>query len=338
MKGGISIKLKEGAIPHVQPVRRVPHVMQEPLKAELHKLVKEKTLHKVDISEVIEWLNSFICVKKANGKIKLCLDPTNLNKWIIRPRHSAKLVDDVLHNLNRVKWFSVVDSTSSFFNHKLDDESSKLTTFGTPFVHYRYLRMPMGAFLSSDIYQYKVDGHLDGIKYCMAIADDIIMFGSKEDSSDHDNIVRKVLDKARPIGMWFNPTKCQFKRKQVKFFGLILTREGVIPDPSKFKALKRLPGPKDEKLLQSFLGMVNYLSRFDPNMANMMYNLTALLKKGSDPVWTDVHSLVFQKIIESLCSEGKILMCYRPHLDLYVETDASGKGIGMALLQSENNE
>ena len=114
MKGEISIKLKEGAIPHVEPVRSVPHVMQELLKAELDKLVKEKILHKVDISELIEWLNSFICVKKANGKIKLCLDPTHLNKWIIRPRHSAKLVDDVLHNLNGAKWFSVVDSTSSF--------------------------------------------------------------------------------------------------------------------------------------------------------------------------------------------------------------------------------
>ena len=127
----------------------------------------------------------------------------------------------------------------------------------------------------------------------MAIADNLIMFGFKEDGSNHDSTVRKVLDKARSVGMWFNPTKCQFKQKQVKFFGLILTRDGVIPDPSKIEALKGLPEPKDEKLLQSFLGMVNYLSRFDPNIANMTLNLRALLKKGSDPKWTDVHSLDF---------------------------------------------
>ena len=70
-------------------------------------------------------------MKKANGKIRLCLDPTHLNKWTIRPRHSAKLVDNILHQLNGAKWFIVVDSTSSFFNHKLDEESSKLTMFGT---------------------------------------------------------------------------------------------------------------------------------------------------------------------------------------------------------------
>ena len=116
--------LENGAIPHIEPVCRVPHAMQEPLKRELDKLVDEKILHKVDISEPIEWLNSFVCMKKTNGKIRLCLDPKHLNKWIIRPRHSLKNFDDVLHKLNGAKYFTAVDSTSSFFNHKLDEESS----------------------------------------------------------------------------------------------------------------------------------------------------------------------------------------------------------------------
>ena len=132
MEGEISLKLRDGAIPHVEPIRCIPHAMQEPLKKELDKLCEE-TIHKVDISEPIEWLNSFICVKKPNSKIRLCLDPTNLNRWIIHPRHSTKLVNDILHRLNGARFFTVVDSTSSFFNHKLDNESSKLRTFGTPF-------------------------------------------------------------------------------------------------------------------------------------------------------------------------------------------------------------
>ena len=54
-----------------------------------------------------------------------------------KTHHSAKLVDDILHRLNGAKYFTVVDSTSLFFNHKLDKESSKLMTFGTPFGRYR---------------------------------------------------------------------------------------------------------------------------------------------------------------------------------------------------------
>ena len=133
MDGEINIKLQDGAIPHVEPIRHVPHAIQGLLKKELDKLCEEKILYKVDISEPIEWLNSFICVMKPNGKIRLCLDLIHLNRWIICPRHSTKLVDDILHRLNGTRFFTVVDSASSFFNHKLDDESSKLTTFGKPF-------------------------------------------------------------------------------------------------------------------------------------------------------------------------------------------------------------
>ena len=69
MDGEISIKLKDGAMPHIEPIRHFPHAMQEPLKQELDKLVSEGILHKVDISEPIEWLNLFVCIKKPNGKI-----------------------------------------------------------------------------------------------------------------------------------------------------------------------------------------------------------------------------------------------------------------------------
>ena len=80
MNGEISIKLRNGAIPHVEPIRHVPHAMQVPLKKELDKISGEKILHKKDISEPIGWLNSFVCGKKPNGKIRLYLDPTHLNK------------------------------------------------------------------------------------------------------------------------------------------------------------------------------------------------------------------------------------------------------------------
>ena len=83
---------------------------------------------------------------------------------------------------------------------------------------------------------------------------------------------------------------------------------------------------------------MNYLSRFDPHIADLTHNLRSLLKKDSDFIWTEVHSLDFKRITETLCQEGKILKYYRPDLDLYIEMDASGKAIGMALLQSENNE
>ena len=266
------------------------------------------------------------------------MDPTHLNKWIIRLCHSAKLVDDILHRLNGAKFFTVVDSTSLFFNHKLDEESSKLTTFGTPFGRYRYLRMPMGALLSLYVYQYKVEGDLEHIENCVAITNDIIAFGFNPDGTDHDATVRQIMNKAKQVRMRFNPAKCQFKCEEVKFFGMILNRQGIVPDPAKIEALLKLPEPKTEALLQSFLGMINYLSRFELKIADLTHRLRSLLKKSNEFIWTDLHSQDFRKLIDIMCNSPKLLRYYRPDLDLYLETDASGVAIGIALLQSEQND
>ena len=83
--------------------------------------------------------------------------------------------------------------------------------------------MPMGASLSSDVYQYKVDGLLEGIDHCVTTADNII-YGFKNDGTDHDRTVRNVMRKAQEVGMHFNPTKCQFRKTEVEFLGMMLDR------------------------------------------------------------------------------------------------------------------
>ena len=61
---------------------------------------------------------------------------------------------------------------------------------------------------------------MENIKNCVAIADDIIIYGFDKDGVYHDKTVRKVMDKARTVGMRFNPTKCQFHKTDVKFLDL----------------------------------------------------------------------------------------------------------------------
>ena len=73
--------------------------------------------------------------------------------------------------------------------------------------------------------------------------------------------------------MKFNRDKCIFRQYSISFYGVMLTKDGVKPDPRKIQANKQLPEPKSEALLQLFLGIVNYLSRFSPNIAKMTLNL-----------------------------------------------------------------
>ena len=63
MKTVIDIKLKEGAVPYLAPIRRVAHALQEPLRLEIEKLVNEGIFCKLKIDEKSEWLNSFVCIR-----------------------------------------------------------------------------------------------------------------------------------------------------------------------------------------------------------------------------------------------------------------------------------
>ena len=100
---------------------------------------------KLKIDEKSKWLNSFSCVWKPNGSKRLCLDPTHLNKYLVRPHHNSKTLDVILPKIAGVKKFSIVDSTKLFFNLGLTERASLLTTFGTMYGRYCYQRVSMGA-------------------------------------------------------------------------------------------------------------------------------------------------------------------------------------------------
>ena len=126
-------------------------------------------------------------MSKPNGKIRLCLDPKDLNNAIKRPHYYTPTFDDILPKLNGAKYFSILDARSGYWNLKLDEKSSLLTTFNTPFGRYKYNRLPFGLNLSQDIFQKKIDDTFGRLPGCVGIADDLVIVGFKEDGKDHDD-------------------------------------------------------------------------------------------------------------------------------------------------------
>ena len=120
------------------------------------------------------------------------------------------------------------------------------------------------------MWQCKVDDIFEDIAQYEGIADDIVIFG--ENDSDHDSTLFSILDRTREFDMKFNPDMCIFKQDSISFYGVTLSKDDVKPDPRKIEAIRKLPEPKSEALLQSFLGIMNYLSRFSPNIAKMTMN------------------------------------------------------------------
>ena len=88
---------------------------------ELDSMEAQGIISKYDGHDVTpEWLNSFVIVKKLSGALCICLDPTDLNKEIIRPVCNAQTMDDVIHKLQHAKYFAVFDTSKGFFHIPLD--------------------------------------------------------------------------------------------------------------------------------------------------------------------------------------------------------------------------
>ena len=156
--------------------------------------------------------------------------------------------------------------SNCYWHKKLDEESSFLCTFTTPFGRYKFNRLPFGICVASDVAQRMVDDNFVDISGVIAVHDDIIIAG--KDTAEHDSALEQVLERARSRNIKFNRSNVQVRVNQVKCLGDIVTADGFKPDPEKIKAIIDMPEPQNKQDLQSLLGMVNYLSQYIPNVRN----------------------------------------------------------------------
>ena len=142
--------------------------MLEKFKKELDSMEAQGIISKFDGRDISpEWLNSFVIVKKPNGTLRICLDPTYFNKEIDRPVCSSQTMDDIVEKLKGAKYFAVFDTRKGFFHVPLDQESKMLTAMLTPFGMYVYNMLAMGLSNATDLFETCIREILEGLpKWC----------------------------------------------------------------------------------------------------------------------------------------------------------------------------
>lgn len=246
------------------PPRRIPTALKGKFKEELTKLVDEKIIAPVD--RPTPWVNSVVVTTKKSGALRVCVDPRPLNKVLKREVYPMPILDEILPELSQARVFSTVDLRSGFWHCVLDDESSLLTTFNTPYGRYRWLRLPFGLSVSPEIFQKHVNQTLEGLEGVPNIADDILIYGvedsAEQANADHDKKLEALLQRCRERGIALNRDKLKLRLKRVKFMGHVLTDHGLEPDPEKIEAVIDMPTPQNVEDAQRLNGFVAYLSKF----------------------------------------------------------------------------
>ena len=146
---------------------------------------------------------------KPDGSLRLCLDPKDLNKAIERNQWYSRMIDDILPELANSKYKTLKDATSGYWHILLDLASSLMTTFNTPWGKFRWLCLPFGLKIASDVFQERLDRVLKLLEGVHGIADDILTHGTTE--IEHDGRLLTLLKTVRMNNLSLNPKKIQFK-------------------------------------------------------------------------------------------------------------------------------
>ena len=244
------------------------------------------------IDQPTDWVSSITYVQKANGELHVCLDPCDLNRAICHDHHKMPTVEEVTHKFANLHYFTKLDACHGYWSIVLDEESSLLTTFNSPFGRYHFLCFPFGLFCSQDIFQKKIDLFLKECPGCIGITNDITIHGCSE--AEHDAHLWNVMQVARKYGVVLNPQKMHVKAPAINFFGCLYDAKGVHPDPEKVDAVHALPAPMNVTELQEFLGMVTYLSPFIHGLSTLTAPLQELLRKDADFTRNASYEATFQ--------------------------------------------
>ena len=301
-------------------MRRIPVSLTEKVKNELDHLSAKNVI--TPVQQPTDWVSNLVVTMKKSGDLRVCLDPQELNKALKREHFQLPTLDDILPNLSNAKLFSTVDIRSAYWHVLLDEESSLLTTFSTPYGRYRWVRMPFGCNVSSEIFQKKLFQCLDGLTGIHCVADDIMITGRGETEKDalidHDNNLIALMKRCRDVGIRLTPDKMILRQNHVPFLGHIITADGLKPDPDKVKAIDDMPRPIDIEGVQQFNGFVNYLAKFLPKLSEVTEPIRQLTRKDVPWNWSASQENAFV-LMKELVKEAPVLQFFDNHKPLMIQ-------------------
>ena len=181
--------LKPEHKPARHPPRKVPIHLEAVFKEEIESLIKLGILE--EVNEHTDWVNSYVIVEKETGnhhspnhtikkKLRICLDPRDLNEALEREPYHTCSVDKITAKLQGMAVFTIVDFKKGYWIVVLHPESRKLTCMMLLFGRFQWTRLPMGTVVAQDIFQSKLDSTFIGMESVTEIADDMVIAGRDE--------------------------------------------------------------------------------------------------------------------------------------------------------------
>jgi len=185
-----------------------------------------------------------LLVKKKDGSMRLCVDYQQLNKVTIKNRYPLPRIDDLMDQMVGVEVFSKIDLRSGYHQIRVKMEDISKTALRTRYGHYEYFVMPFGVTNAPGVFMKYMNRifHPFLDRFMVVFIDDILLYSkSEEEHVEHLRIVFRVLKEKK---LFAKLPKCEFWLREVIFLGHVISKGGIVVDPSKVDAVMQWESPK----------------------------------------------------------------------------------------------
>jgi hypothetical protein len=312
-------------------LRRYSPVEKKIIKEELDKMIEADVIQPSKSS----WISPVVLVPKPDGSTRFCVDYRKLNGITERDRFPLPRIEDCVDSLEGKKYYSTLDCMSGYWQIPLELASRKYTAFITPFGVFEFKVMPFGlsnapAAFSRYISRLLGPFHFD---FVVIYIDDIAIYSKTlEEHLKHLEIVFQTL---RSANLKLKLTKCAFLQTEFRFLGLLVTEQGLKPDPRKVEVLLRWEAPRTVHEIRQFMGLASYFRRFVPQFSAVARPIQALLGKGKRFIWDEACQQAFEQLRKAIVSAPTLKIADFDN-QFILSTDASDSTIGGCLEQYDS--
>ena len=279
-----------------------------------------------------DWLANVVMVRKNNGKWRMCVDFTDLNRACSKDSYPLPRIDTLVDSTARHKLLSFMDAFSGYNQIKMKEEDQEKTSFVTSQGLFCYKVMPFGLKNAGATYQRlmnKMFAHQLG-RNVQVFVDDMLVKSVRE--NDHLCDLQETFNTLRSCNMKLNPSKCVFGVTAEKFLGFMVSQRGIEVNPEKVRAIMELEPPRTVKAVQSLNGKVVALNRFVSKATDKCLPFFRVLRKSFE--WTDEYQKAFEDLKKYL-SSPPLLSPSMPGEELYLYIAVSQAAVSVALVRDD---
>ena len=301
---------------------------------EVERLLKAGSIREVKYPD---WLANTVVVKKKNGKWRVCIDFTDLNKACPKDSFPLPHIDQLVEATAGHKMLSFMDAFSGYNQILMHPDDQEKTAFITDRGTYCYKVMPFGLKNAGATYQRLVNEMFSEKigKNMEVYIDDMLVKSLREDDHvEHLEECFKVLNKYQ---MKLNPEKCSFGVSSGKFLGYLVTQRGIEANPDQIRALREMPSPRNKREVQKLTGRIAALNRFISRSTDKCLPFYQLLKSNKESKWNDECEKAFRELKEYL---AKPPILAKPAIGepLYLYVAVSHAGISGVLVREDRGD